>query len=156
MAQRLRGRCLAERKRSEAECTDRRGNDGTDVSGGIGAEKERITDDVVNGQTKLTATDNGLFYCYMVECSNGSFYTGWTTNPERRLKDHNSGHGAAYTKMHSPVSLVYIEKMESRREAMIREMEIKKYSHAEKAAMCESWKNSAFHEASDRKDQQGK
>lgn len=156
MAQRLRGRRLAERKRSEAECTDRGGNDGTDVSGRIGAEKERITADTGNGQTTLSASGTGLFYCYMVECSNGSFYTGWTTNPERRLKAHNSGHGASYTKMHSPVSLVYVEKMESRHEAMIRETEIKKYSHAEKAAMSESWKKSTVSEERDRKDQQGK
>lgn len=101
----------------------------------------------------MTEPDDSMFYCYMVECSNGTFYTGWTTDPERRLKAHNSGHGAAYTKMHSPVSLVYIEKVESRHEAMIREMEIKKYSHAEKATMCESWKKSAFPEALDRKDQ---
>jgi putative endonuclease len=81
----------------------------------------------------------------MVECSNGSFYTGWTTNPERRLKAHNPGTVRLIPKC-IPRILVYVEKMESRHEAMIRETEIKKYSHAEKAAMSESWKKSTVSE----------
>lgn len=72
------------------------------------------------------------FYCYMVRCSNGAFYTGWTTDPERRVKTHNSGRGAAYTRMHCPVTLVYVETLESKQAAMMREREIKKYTHERK------------------------
>ena len=46
-------------------------------------------------------------YCYIVQCSDGTFYTGWTTDPERRLKTHNAGRGARYTRMRRPVKLVY-------------------------------------------------
>lgn len=75
------------------------------------------------------------FYCYMVRCSNGAFYTGWTTDVARRVKAHNSGRGAAYTRMHSPVTLVYFETLESKPAAMAREREIKKYTHEKKLRM---------------------
>ena len=78
------------------------------------------------------------FYCYMVECANGSFYTGWTTNPTRRVKQHNAGKGAAYTAMHRPVKLVFLEEQPSRTTAMRREIQIKTYSHARKHQLVQS------------------
>ena len=48
-------------------------------------------------------------YCYMVECADGSFYTGWSTDPVRRARQHNRGVGARYTRLHRPVRLVYVE-----------------------------------------------
>ena len=48
-------------------------------------------------------------YCYIVECSDGTYYTGWTTDPERRIKQHNKGVGAKYTSTRRPVKLVYLE-----------------------------------------------
>lgn len=78
-------------------------------------------------------------YCYMVKCANDAFYTGWTIDPQRRLKMHNAGRGAAYTKMHGPVELVYIEKMNNRHDAMLRELAIKKYTHQKKAALSAAW-----------------
>jgi putative endonuclease len=66
------------------------------------------------------------FFCYILECADGSFYTGWTTDPERRVKQHNGGRGAKYTKMHRPVKLVYVEEQVDRKSAMKREVAIKK------------------------------
>ncbi len=64
-------------------------------------------------------------YCYIVECADGSFYTGWTTNLERRVKTHNAGRGARYTRMRRPVKLVYHEPQPNRSSAMKRERAIK-------------------------------
>jgi putative endonuclease len=78
------------------------------------------------------------YYCYMVRCANGSFYTGWTTDPHRRVNEHNAGRGARYTRMHGPVELVYVEEVEDHSTALKREAQIKKYSHARKASLAES------------------
>lgn len=75
------------------------------------------------------------FYCYMVECQDGSFYTGWTVDPVRREKQHNAGRGAKYTRLHRPVRLVYIEEQSDRSAAMKRELVIKKMSHEQKRKM---------------------
>jgi putative endonuclease len=77
------------------------------------------------------------FYCYIVECADGSFYTGWTTDPERRVKMHNSGRGAKYTRMHGPVKLVYVEEQADRIAAMKRELAIKRMTHARKKRLFE-------------------
>lgn len=66
-------------------------------------------------------------YTYIVECSDKTFYTGWTNNLEKRIKAHNSGKGAKYTKTRRPVTLVYYETFASKEEAMRREWEIKQY-----------------------------
>jgi putative endonuclease len=60
-------------------------------------------------------------YCYIVECADGTLYTGWTTDPERRVKTHNAGRGAHYTRMRGPVRLVYVEEQPDRASAMKRE-----------------------------------
>lgn len=72
------------------------------------------------------------FYCYLLECADGSYYTGWTTDPARRERQHNQGSGAAYTRMHRPVKLVYVEEQPDRATAMRREIAIKRYSHERK------------------------
>ena len=82
------------------------------------------------------------YYCYILECSDGSFYTGWTVDPVRREKQHNSGHGAAYTRLHRPVHLVYLEEMPDRSSAMKREVQIKRYRHQEKARLVEKFQKS--------------
>lgn len=71
----------------------------------------------------------------MVECQDGSFYTGWTVDPVRREKQHNAGRGAKYTRLHRPVRLVYIEEQSDRSAAMKRELVIKKMSHEQKRKM---------------------
>jgi len=72
------------------------------------------------------------YYCYMVECSNGAFYTGWARDPHKRCKVHNQGKGARYTRMHRPVTLVYFERLDSIQDVMRREREIKRMDHAAK------------------------
>lgn len=71
-------------------------------------------------------------YCYMVECSDGTLYTGWTTDPQRRVAEHNAGRGARYTKMRRPVELVYVEPQPDRSTALKRERAIKKLTRAKK------------------------
>ena len=75
------------------------------------------------------------FYCYIVQCNDGSFYTGWTTDPARREKQHNAGTGARYTRMHRPVKMVYIEEQPDRASAMKREVAIKRLPRAAKAKL---------------------
>lgn len=65
-------------------------------------------------------------YCYIVECADGTYYTGWTVDPEKRVAVHNKGRGAKYTKTRLPVKLVYVEEQPDRKSAMKREMAIKK------------------------------
>ena len=74
-------------------------------------------------------------YTYILECSDKSLYTGWTTNLEKRLKAHNLGTGARYTRSRRPVRLVYYEEFATRKEAMKREYAIKKLSRKEKEAL---------------------
>jgi putative endonuclease len=71
-------------------------------------------------------------YCYIVECSDGTFYTGWTTDVERRVKTHNAGRGARYTRMRRPVNLVYHEPQPDRSSAMKRERAIKRMTRLQK------------------------
>ena len=76
-------------------------------------------------------------YCYMLECADGTYYTGWTTNPERRIKQHNKGIGARYTKTRCPVILVYLEPQQNRTDAMKRELAIKKMQRVQKIKLVE-------------------
>lgn len=71
-------------------------------------------------------------YTYIVECKDGTLYTGWTNNLEKRIADHNSGKGAKYTRARKPVTLVYYETFEAKEEAMKREYAIKHMSRKEK------------------------
>lgn len=71
-------------------------------------------------------------YTYMLRCSDGSYYTGWTNDLEKRLRVHNEGRGGKYTRNRIPVELVYYETFETRSEAMRREAAIKKLTHREK------------------------
>ena len=72
------------------------------------------------------------FYTYIVCCSDNTLYTGWTTDLEQRVRKHNMGTGAKYTRSRRPVKLVYYETSISRHEAMSREAEIKQMSREEK------------------------
>ena len=72
------------------------------------------------------------FYVYIVRCRDGSLYTGWTTDPEKRLNRHNAGTGARYTRSRRPVVLAYCEECPSREEAMSREFRIKRMTREAK------------------------
>ena len=78
------------------------------------------------------------FFCYILECSDGTFYTGWTTDPARRERQHNAGCGAKYTRMRRPVKLVYIEELSDRTSAMKRERAIKKMARVQKRKLIQS------------------
>lgn len=75
----------------------------------------------------------GKNYVYIVKCSDGSYYTGWTTDLDKRMKEHNTGvRGAKYTRGRRPVTLVYYEEYETSNEAQSREWHIKQLSRKEK------------------------
>lgn len=76
-------------------------------------------------------------YTYILRCRDGSLYTGWTNNMEKRLNCHNAGKGAKYTKARLPVELAYFETFQTKKEAMQREWEIKKMTRKEKIALIE-------------------
>lgn len=65
-------------------------------------------------------------YVYILRCADGSLYTGWTNDLEKRVKTHNIGKGAKYTKTRLPVELVYYEEYEEKGEALSREFNIKR------------------------------
>ena len=71
-------------------------------------------------------------YVYILRCGDGSLYTGWTNDLEKRVKAHSSGRGAKYTRTHLPIELVYSEQLDTKEAAMSREWHIKRLSHAEK------------------------
>ena len=75
--------------------------------------------------------------CYIVRCSDGTLYTGWTTNIERRLQDHNAGRGGRYTRSRRPVELVYLEPQVDARAARLREASLKKLKRSEKLKLAE-------------------
>lgn len=79
-------------------------------------------------------------YCYILKCSDGTLYTGWTNNLEKRLKAHNSGKGSKYTRNRLPVELVYAECFETKNEAMSREWHIKKMEREEKMKLIKLFK----------------
>ena len=74
-------------------------------------------------------------WVYILRCGDGSLYTGWTKDLERRFSAHASGKGAKYTRSHLPVELVYYESLPGPREAMSRERQIKALSRREKLAL---------------------
>lgn len=83
---------------------------------------------------------------YILRCSDGSLYTGWTNNLSARLHAHQSGSGAKYTRSRLPVELVYTENCSTRSEALRREAAIKRLSRAEKLTLIETQKNRASSE----------
>ena len=74
-------------------------------------------------------------FVYIVECADGTFYTGWTTDVEKRLQAHNAGEGAKYTRSRRPVALRYCEECADKSTALKREAEIKRLNRAQKLAL---------------------
>ncbi len=74
----------------------------------------------------------GSHFVYVLECADGSFYTGYTTDIDRRVAEHDAGEGAKYTRGRTPVELIHRERFGSRATAMRREHEIKTLSRSEK------------------------
>ena len=76
-------------------------------------------------------------YTYILRCSDGTIYTGWTNHLEERVRAHNEGRGAKYTRSRGPVELVYYECLETKEEALRREYAIKQMSRMEKIRLIE-------------------
>ena len=74
-------------------------------------------------------------YIYILRCADGSLYTGWTNDLEKRLAAHQSGKGGKYTRARLPVELVYSERYDTKQTAMRREWEIKQLTREEKLAL---------------------
>lgn len=71
-------------------------------------------------------------YVYILQCADGTYYTGWTNDLEHRVQTHNAGKGAKYTRARRPVQLVYFERLDSAVEAQQREYRIKQLTRAQK------------------------
>jgi putative endonuclease len=80
------------------------------------------------------------YYVYIILCSDGTFYTGYTKNVENRARLHASGRGARYTRMHPPQEIAYVEACETRSFAMRREKAIKRLNHQQKNSLVEEYK----------------
>ncbi len=76
-----------------------------------------------------------LFFCYILECSDGSYYVGVSEDPQDRLKTHNEGKGADWTARRRPVKLVWTEGHTTLAAARQREIQIKRWGHANKAKL---------------------
>ncbi|WP_193569684.1 GIY-YIG nuclease family protein [Haloarcula sp. JP-Z28] len=83
-------------------------------------------------------TARSPYHVYVLRCSDDTFYTGYTTDVERRVREHDAGDGAKYTRGRTPVELIHVESFDSQSDAMSREYEIKQYSRAEKERLVES------------------
>jgi len=82
-------------------------------------------------------------YCYILKCSDSTLYTGWTTDIKRRVKQHNAGQGARYTRIRRPVKLVYAESLPDRSAAQKRELAIKRLPRAKKLMLIHSHRRDA-------------
>ena len=76
-----------------------------------------------------------MTFVYILECADGSYYTGWTTDLDRRVADHDAGRGGRYTRSRGPVKLVYWEEHADRRSAQRRELALKRLPRARKIAL---------------------
>ena len=74
-------------------------------------------------------------YVYLLRCADDTLYCGWTTDLEHRVRVHNSGRGAKYTRSRTPVKLVYFEEFEDRKEALSREWHLKRLTREQKLAL---------------------
>lgn len=90
------------------------------------AQEQREPKNTTDGETDRKE------YVYILRCSDGTLYTGWTNDLSHRIAAHNGGKGAKYTRSRRPVELVYFETFQDRIEAQHRERAIKKLSRKEK------------------------
>jgi len=82
--------------------------------------------------------ERNSFYVYILLCDNGSYYTGYSNNPSSRFIQHVKGRGARYTRMHKPSGIAYLQRLDTRRDAMRREREIKTLTHEKKRELIQS------------------
>jgi putative endonuclease len=82
-----------------------------------------------------------MYYVYIIRCQDNSLYTGYTNDVAARVKKHNEGKAARYTRGRAPVEIAYIEEMADKSAAMRREYEIKQFSKKQKEKLVFNWKN---------------
>jgi len=90
-----------------------------------------------------------MYYVYILQCSDNSYYIGYTTDLKNRIKEHNEGSGGRNTRLKSPVELLYTEKFENKSDALKREAQIKRWTRAKKEALIKG-ENNLLHELSKR------
>ena len=83
-------------------------------------------------------------YTYILECADGTLYTGWTTDLEKRVQAHNEGGGAKYTRGRGPVRLRYFEEFDDKIAAQSREWHIKRLSREEKRALIDKGQKETY------------
>lgn len=76
-----------------------------------------------------------MTFVYILECADGTYYTGWTTDLDRRVAVHNAGRGSRYTRLRRPVKLIYWEEHPDRSSAQRRELAVKRLPRARKMAL---------------------
>ena len=77
-------------------------------------------------------------WVYIIRCEDGSYYTGWSTDPVHRFHVHKAGKGAKYTRSHHPIALVYAQCYDTKKKAMAQEYAVKQKTHKEKEKLMES------------------
>ena len=95
---------------------------------------QRTSDSLSSKKMKIRAGS-----IYRLKCSDNSLYTGWTNDIKHRLKMHNEGKGAKYTRGRGPVELVYLEEFDTKQEAMSKEAKIKRLTRKEKLLLIENY-----------------
>lgn len=83
-------------------------------------------------------------FTYMLECSDGSLYVGWTSDLEKRVRAHQAGQGSKYTRSRLPVRLAYFEEQPDKHAAMSREWHLKRLTHEQKRALIDSKEKSLY------------
>ena len=78
-------------------------------------------------------------FVYMVRCTGGQLYTGWTNDPATRLRAHQSGKGAKYTRAQGALGFAYLERCADRSAALRREIALKKLPKGQKELLCTAW-----------------
>ena len=81
-----------------------------------------------------------MYYTYILKCKDDTYYTGYTNDLSKRIKNHNAGKGAKYTRGRGPVKLIYYEEFDNKQSAMRREWEIKQLPRSKKEDMSLQWK----------------
>lgn len=79
-----------------------------------------------------------MYYAYIVRCVDGTLYSGYAADPAARVRTHNAGRGAKYTRSRRPVALVYLEPFADKRDAMRRECALKRLTHVQKEALIQA------------------
>ena len=104
------------------------------MSGGSASSPTTQIEEKINfNEIAINDVANG--FMYILQCNDGSFYTGSTNDLARRIEQHKNGEGAEYTKLHSPVKLVYYETFDRIDLAFEREKQVQKWSRAKKIAL---------------------